>query len=78
VSDIDSSKLKIGDLVIYAPYYSDGDGSWYMSGDMGIVVGLKLAEDKRYHIAEVRWVTDDLDSKVDMAADVLKKINVDK
>tara|TARA_Y100001937_G_C6881766_1_gene225081 strand:- start:238 stop:471 length:234 start_codon:yes stop_codon:yes gene_type:complete len=67
------NELKIGDLVLYAPYYLDGEGSWMMSGDLGIVIEIKKTSDEGQQIVKVSWITDDI-HPVDMHCDVLKKI----
>jgi hypothetical protein len=71
-----NNKFNIGDLVLYAPYYLDGDGSWMMSGDLGIVVSVKNINESGYEIVKVIWIDSDLDS-VDMHCEVLKKITGD-
>ena len=73
--DEKNNRLEIGDLVLYAPYYiDDGDGSWVMSGELGIVVGIKRINEEDYEVVKVSWINSDTDS-VDMSSNVLKKVN---
>lgn len=64
------NKFKVGDLVLYAPYF-EGEGAWVMTGDMGIVI--KVVNGEKFQIVKVKWLNPDLD-EVDMAADVLVKV----
>ena len=67
---------QVGDLVMYAPYCLDGDGSWIMSGDLGIVLETRKTEDDKYQVVKVKWIDDGVDM-VDMCSEVLKKIVLD-
>ena len=79
MSDIENNDhtLKVGDLVIYSPHYRDGDGSWIMSGDLGVVLETKSINEKNYQVVKVKWIDDGVDM-VDMSSEVLKKIVLDK
>jgi threonine dehydrogenase-like Zn-dependent dehydrogenase len=72
-----SNRFKVGDLVMYAPYYQDGEGSWIMAGDLGVVLETRTCSEGDYQVVKVKWVDDGVDM-VDMAAEVLLKINLDK
>ena len=72
--DNKNGKFEIGDLVLYAPYYVDGDGSWIMNGDLGIVMDITSENEKQYQVVKVSWINSDNDT-VDMCSDILKKIN---
>ena len=65
-----TSKFKIGDIVCYSPYY-DGDGGWFMSGDMGSVLQVRQTRD--YQVVCVQWINPDLGCS-DMSSEVLIKI----
>ena len=69
-----SNQFKVGDLVMYSPYF-DGDGAWVMSGDIGIIINIRTAND--YRVAHVKWIDPALEA-TDMATEVLIKIQVDK
>ncbi len=78
LNDISGSQtFEVGDLVIYTPYYDDPDGAWVMCGDLGIVVKTVEVSHKEFQIVRVKWVTEGVD-EVDMASDILKKIDLDK
>jgi len=78
VSQNNFDKFEVGDLVMYAPYYIDeGDGSWVMSGDIGVVVQARIDETKSYQVVKVQWANEGI-QPVDMSSDVLKKITLDK
>ena len=70
-----SHEFKIGDLVMYAPHFHDPDGPWVMSGDMGIVIGIRESND--YQVVKVSWINQDLGS-ADMATEILIKVELDK
>ena len=72
-----SSHFKVGDLVMYAPYYQDGEGSWIMAGDLGVVLETRTCSENSYQVVRVKWVDEGIDM-VDMASEVLLKINLDK
>ena len=61
----------IGDLVQYTSYYDDPVGPWKMLGDLGIVVSVRVIED-RYQVVKVRWFSDN--SEIDMAPECLIKV----
>ena len=63
--------FEIGDLVQYTSYYDDPIGPWKMLGDLGIVVSVRVIED-RYQVVKVRWFSDN--SEIDMAPDCLIKV----
>ena len=71
-----SCRFKVGDLVMYTPYYNDADGPWVMSGDLGIVVKI-VKVDESYQILRIRWADEGVDES-DMACDVVKKINLNE
>tara|TARA_X000001388_G_C2208123_1_gene113990 strand:- start:616 stop:879 length:264 start_codon:yes stop_codon:yes gene_type:complete len=71
-----SQTFKVGDLVIYAPYYDDPDGAWMMRGDMGVITQAVDVSENEFQIVKVKWISDDMD-EVDMASDILKKIDLD-
>jgi len=71
--DNKNDKFKIGDLVLYAPYYIDDEGSWIMSGDLGIVTNITSENEKQYQVVKVSWINSENDT-VDMCSDILKKI----
>ena len=62
--------IKVGDLVIYAPYF-EGEGAWVMSGDLGIALETTTVDNVQ--IVRVKWINLEMDEN-DMAADVLVKI----
>jgi hypothetical protein len=64
--------FKIGDLVQYTSFYDDPIGPWKMFGDLGIVVSVRIIEDK-YQVVKVRWFSDN--SEIDMAPECLIKLN---
>ena len=64
------NNFKIGDLVIYAPYF-EGEGAWVMSGDLGIVLDVRTADNLQ--IIRVSWIDPTLGEN-DMAAEVLVKL----
>ena len=64
------NNFKIGDLVIYAPYF-EGEGAWVMSGDLGIVLGVRAVDNLQ--IIRVSWIDPTLGEN-DMAAEVLVKL----
>ena len=71
--------FKVGDLVQYAPYFSDEEGPWVMQAELGIVIKVRHSGDfDKYQIVTVRWISNGEISVVDMAMDVLKKISLDK
>tara|TARA_R100000152_G_C6677138_1_gene111957 strand:- start:330 stop:581 length:252 start_codon:yes stop_codon:yes gene_type:complete len=73
----DDLEFKVGDLVLYAPYFN-GEGAWKMKGDIGIVVGIRwTACTERFQIVTVKWANGDM-GEVDMASQILKKITPDK
>ena len=63
--------FEIGDLVQYTSYYDDPVGPWKMLGDLGIVVAVRVIED-RYQVVKVRWFSDN--SEIDMAPECLIKV----
>ena len=63
--------FKIGDLVQYTPYYQDDVGPWKMFGDLGIVIDVRMLEDK-YQVIKVKWFSDS--SELDMSSECLTKI----
>lgn len=70
----DEGALKLfetGDLVQYTSYYDDPIGPWKMFGDLGIVVSVRVIED-RYQVVKVRWFSDN--SEIDMAPECLIKV----
>ena len=68
-----SRLFKIGDLVRYTSYYDDEVGPWEMFGDLGIVVNIRIVE-QRYQVVKVRWFSDN--SEIDMASECLTKVEV--
>ena len=64
--------FKVGDLVQYISYYDDPIGPWKMTGDLGIVLGVRVLEDK-YLVVKVRWLSDN--TELDMAAESLLKVD---
>jgi hypothetical protein len=70
VSKTSYNNFKIGDLVIYAPYF-EGEGAWVMSGDLGIVLGVRTVDNLQ--IIRVSWIDPRL-GEDDMAAEVLVKL----
>ena len=72
-----SSRFEVGDLVMYAPYYQDAEGSWVMAGDLGIVLETRSCSQNSYQVVKVKWIDDNID-EVDMASEVLLKIDLDK
>jgi hypothetical protein len=70
VSKTSYNNFKIGDLVIYAPYF-EGEGAWVMSGDLGIVLGVRAVDNLQ--IIRVSWIDPTLGEN-DMAAEVLVKL----
>ena len=70
----DEGALKLfetGDLVQYTSYYDDPVGPWKMFGDLGIVISVRVIED-RYQVVKVRWFSDN--SEIDMAPECLIKV----
>ena len=63
--------FEIGDLVQYTSYYDDPIGPWKMLGDLGIVISVRVIED-RYQVVKVRWFSDN--SEIDMAPECLIKV----
>ena len=72
-----SNHFKVGDLVMYAPYYQDGEGSWIIAGDLGIVLEIRTCSQSSYQVVKVKWMEDGVDM-VDMSSEVLLKITLDK
>tara|TARA_R110001583_G_scaffold97312_1_gene242158 strand:- start:3202 stop:3435 length:234 start_codon:yes stop_codon:yes gene_type:complete len=70
VSETRYNNLTVGDLVIYAPYF-EGEGAWVMTGDLGIVLEVKILDN--IEIVKVKWINLEMDEN-DMAADVLVKL----
>ena len=68
-----SRLFKIGELVQYMSYYDDPEGPWKMFGDLGIIVAIRVVED-RYQVIKVRWFSDN--SEIDMAPECLIKIDL--
>ena len=66
--------FKIGDLVCYSPYF-EGDGGWFMSGDLGVVIAIRHSSD--YNVYHIKWIDPTLGSN-DMAAEVLTKVKIKK
>ena len=66
--------IKIGDLVVYAPYF-EGEGAWVMSGDLGIALETTTVDNVQ--IVRVKWINPDMDEN-DMAADVLVRLEIKK
>ena len=74
---MDEVEFKVGDLVIYAPYYG-GDGGWLMKGDLGIVVKVRYTDGyDKWQVVRVKWCNGEMDD-IDMASQILKKIPLDK
>jgi len=65
--------FKVGELVQYVSYYNDPDGPWKMFGDLGIIVSIRVVEDK-YQVVKVRWFSDN--SEIDMAPECLMKVKI--
>ena len=73
----DDLEFKVGDLVLYAPYFN-GDGPWRMKGDLGVVVNIRWTSDtEKFQIVTVKWVNGEMDD-VDMASQILKKVTPDE
>lgn len=70
MSETRYNNLTVGDLVIYAPYF-EGEGAWVMTGDLGIVLEVKILDN--IEIVKVKWINLEMDEN-DMAADVLVKL----
>ena len=62
---------------MYAPYYQDGEGSWIIAGDLGIVLEIRTCSQSSYQVVKVKWMEDGVDM-VDMSSEVLLKITPDK
>ena len=67
-------EIKVGDLISYCPYYDDGDASWVMTGDLGIVVKVvNVSKDDNYKVCKVQWLKGGFDH-IDVASDVVMKV----
>ena len=68
--------FKVGDLVMYAPYFG-GDEGLLMKGDLGIVIQVRYTDGcDRWQVVRVKWANGEM-GDVDMASQILKKIPLD-
>ena len=65
--------FEVGELVQYMSYYDDPEGPWKMFGDLGIVVAIRVVDD-RYQVVKVRWFSDN--SEIDMSPECLIKVDI--
>ena len=64
--------FQIGELVHYSPFF-EGEGGWYMAGDLGIVIDVRRREN--YEVYHVYWIDPALGSN-DMCSEVLRKVKI--
>ena len=48
--------FRVGDLVRYVPYNSEGPGSWVMYGGIGIVLSVLPDKHSKIKVYKIKWL----------------------